>query len=426
MGSKAALIVYLCCLCLTCANGEALGSLQVLTEFSLPYQSVSSDYGAPVMSMSQQFSDLGTETWVETAVPLEVPDDLQWDLRAMRFDVAIGRRVAGETGRFSFDWDGERVLRRFGGRLHIYASCPSATHRAGKPCPNPLAIFNARLVDESLEKATQGDWGVVYKADVFLSRDPATKGYVANDRIWVSFFATMPSRYTDDMDGKEYELRHWFPVASSASEDSDLAIADHADLLERGWTDWRHGQELSNSLYQGVSYPSPGFSAVGYATEPAANPPPSPSRTPNNTHHWPSGIPPVSRGAPPDNGQLSGVGLALVISVSAGLGLLLLIVGFLAINGLIRRRRRNLSAKNRHKEMLRWVGDEQSQLMLGEDGSFAAASNLRHGTENSAGAPMLIDDDDEGDQNNPYKSNQRIRGALSSYDDDSDDFEEAQ
>lgn len=416
-----------------CSSGESLNSLQVLTEFSLSYDTISNAYDAPVMSMSQQFSDLGTETWVETAVPLDIPGDTQWDLRAMRFDVAIGRRKSGETGRFSFNWDGERVLRQFGGRLHIYTSCPSPTHGAGKPCTNPVAVFNARLIDGSLEKATEGEWGAVYKADVFLSRDPSTQGHVASDRIWVSFFATMPSRYTDESDGNEYELRHWFPVASSASEDTDLAIADHADLLERGWTDWRHGQELRNSLFQGVSFPSPGFSAVGYATAidhdttPSPTPPPPPSQISNNTHYWPSGIPPVGHGtSPPGDGTLQGTGLALVISVSAGLGILLLIVGFLVVNGLIRRRKRNLKAKNRDKELLHIVGLEQSSLVLDEDGSFTPSSNNRPSTAHSTGAPMLMDeDDDSSTQNNPYNSQRKKRGVLSSYEEDSDDFEKS-
>ena len=403
------------CVLAVVADSNQRGDLRILDSFSVQYDRLAPD-DVPVLSMSQKFTDLGDQTWIETAIPLHVPQDEQWDVRAIRVDVVVGRRPEKSSDVFDFAWDGGQQLRKFGGTLHIYESCDSPGHATGKPCPEPIAIYKTEMRDASLEVVVTRPWGYVYRADVFLSRDPDTPGFIARRRVWVSFFATMPSRYTDETDGKSYDLRHWEPVWKSANEATDLAIADHADLLQRGWTDWRHGQELRNSIYNGVDFPSPGFVAVGYDGPLQSDPAPElPAPVPDPTaHHWPDGVapavkPPVSD-APP-------TGIGAIIGSSVGLGIFLILCGALVTAGYIRRRKKR-AARARTASGLTNYNNPSDYLHIDDEGMYRSTDELspRETTSTSHGSSMSVGD-------SPFIGSSKNRGVMLTVDDSDEDYQ---
>ena len=435
------LIIELFFLATAVVSGESESDLKTISNFQLPYDQLGgdNDYETPVMSLSQRFINLDAGAWVQTAIPMMPPELRRWDVRAVKFDMVVGRREVGSTHPFAFKWDGSSFLKNQkwveGASLHAYTDC-SGDDAVTQPCQEPTHIFQVKLSDSSVETSHRGSWGNVYGVDAFLSRDPETEGWVISDnqKWWISLFLLMPDRYTEiDSNGRrtEYEVRAFLPVWDGESEAKDLAIKDHANLLGYGENKWKHGHELSDSIYDGMAYPTPGYQAVGYETTIAQPTIPSPSTNQteptvgtNQSHHWPNGVPPPSPSdsSPPPSGissvlgQLSGVEVVL-ISIGIGLLFVVVIVISMLINGCIRRRRILRERLKNSDSYELGVSEERERLVLdGDDGSYVYESEgrSRNGTHESSGSPM----------NSGENTGREImaRGLLTNEDDEEDDF----
>jgi hypothetical protein len=363
------------------------GTPIVLQSFSIPYGDASFLRTAPAMALSQHFVDIGHKTMVETAIPIRVPEGKRWDVRAVTFDVMVGRRPIGSEEVFDFRWDASELLQNYGAFANVYYLCapldPDEVHALGQPCERPRVRVHTERTGLVHQKHRYS-WGFVYSVNAFFSREPDSPGVVMDATHWISYVGEIPS--VNETLG--YEYKHWMPLYATASSDTDLSIIDHDNILGRGWTRWMQGQTLSEALFQGVPYPSPGYQLVGFESD--APPPPTSDPATGSPSTRP---PPTSAAVTPTSHSEITIGAAVAIAVGSCVGLILLVFCLIITIGLYRRWRRGKERRERFYSDRRQ--SDPKYKPLGDHEHDPALDSLdayqRSRTDHSTGRPMKLD-----------------------------------